>query len=198
MNNEPDVQFLLRDLIEELQGLAGPEEGLPDPSTDEGQATLQFFANNWAQAQSGLLTRTELVRVKPLPVAGPRSFRYEFDLHYKRKRPQGMVELASGPVMGTIRYRPNILTPEPGGRSVVVSVDSDGFFHPNFSRKHGVLCIGEIPPGPFPLDALIEHIYSVVSYQNMDLMNPADREAFRYFGSDPNALQGLSEVQPLY
>ena len=198
MSNETDVQFLLRDLIEELQSLSGPDEGVPDPSTQEGQATLEFFANNWEEARSGLLARTELVRVRPLPVAGPRSFRYEFDRPYKSKRPQGMVELANGPIAGTIRYRPNILTPDPGSRSLVVSVDSDQFYHPNFSRQHGILCMGPIPPGPFPLEALIEHIYSIVSYQNMDSTNPADWEAVRYFATDPDALEGLSEVQPLY
>ena len=198
MNREPDVQFLLRDLIEELQSLAGPDEGLPDPSTDVGRATLQFFANNWEEAQSGLLARTKLVRVRPLPATGPRSFRYDFDRPYKSKRAQGMVELASGPVSGTIRYRPNILTPDPGSRSIVVSVDTEGFYHPNFSRQHGILCLGDIPPGPFPLEALIEHLYSIVSYQNMDSTNPADWEAVRYFGTDPDALEGLTDVRPLY
>lgn len=198
MHNEPDAQFLLRDLIEELQSLAGPDEGLPDPSTADGQATLEFFANNWEEARSGLLARTERVRVRPLPVAGPRSFRYEFDLPYKSKSPEGMVELASGPVIGTIRYRPNIFTPEPGSHSIVVSVDSEGFYHPNFGRQHGILCMGDIPLGPFPLEALIEHIYSIVSYQNMDSRNPWDLEAVRYFGTDPNAFKGISEVRPLY
>ncbi len=198
MHNEPDVQFLLRDLIEELQSLSGPDEGLPDPSTQEGQATLEFFANNWERAQSGLLARTELVRVRPLPVTGPRSFFYEFDRPYKSKDPQGMVELVSGPITGTIRYRPNIFTPPPGSRSIVVSVDSDRFYHPNFNRKHGVLCIGDIAPGPFPLEPLIEHLYSIISYQNMVSDNPMDSEAVRYFGTDPDALKGLSEVQPLY
>ena len=198
MNNEPDIQFLLRDLIEELHNLGGLDEGLPDPSTPEGQATLEYFKNNWDEAQNGLLARTEVVRVTPLPGMGPRSFRYEFDCHYKRKRPDGMVELASGPVSGTIRYRPNIFTPDPGSRSIVVSVDSDQFYHPNFSRQHGILCIGNFPPGPFPLDSLIEHVYSIVSYQNMDSDDPFDAEAVRYFGTDPNALDGLSDVRPLY
>ena len=108
------------------------------------------------------------------------------------------MELAPGPVRGTIRYRPNVLTPDPGSRSVLVFVDSDGFYHPNFSRSHSVLCIGDIPPGPFPLEAVIEHLYSIVSYQNMDSTRPADWEAVRYFGTDPDALEGLTEVEPLY
>ena len=136
-----------------------------------------------------------------LPVAGSNStatFWYEVDRPYKCKQPQGIVELAPGPVRGTIRYRPNVLAPDPGSRSVLVFVDSDGFYHPNFSRSHGVLCIGDIPPGPFPLEVLIEHLYSIVSYQNMDSTRPADWEAVRYFGTDPDALEGLAEVEPLY
>ncbi len=198
MTNAPDIQFSLADLIDELHNLAGLDEGLPDPSTDEGRATLDFFANNWEEAREGLLSRTQRVRVQPLPGAGPRSFSYEFDRPYKCKLPGGMVELAPGPVSGTIRYRPNVLTPDPGSRSVMVFVDSDRFYHPNYSRSHRVLCIGDIPPGPFPLEALIEHLYGIVSYQNMDSTNPADWEAVRYFGTDPDALDGLTDVEPLY
>ena len=198
MTNTPDIQLSLSDLMDELHNLAGLDEGLPDPATGEGQATRDFFANNWEEAREGLLSRTQRVRVRPLPGVGPRSFSYEVDRPYKYKRPQGIVELAPGPVRGTIRYRPNVLTPDPGSRSVLVFVDSDGFYHPNFSRSHGVLCIGDIPPGPFPLEALIEHLYSIVSYQNMDSTRPADWEAVRYFGTDPDALEGLAEVEPLY
>ncbi len=198
MTNTPDIQFSLSGLLEELHNLAGLDDGLPDPATPEGQATRAFFAHNWEEAREGLLSRTRQVRVRPLPGAGPRSFAFEFDRPYKCKRPEGMVELAPGPVTGTILYRPNILTPEPGSRSVVVFLDSPRFYHPNFSRTHGVLCMGDIPPGPFPLEALIEHVYSIVSYQNMDLTDPADREAVRYFGTDPDALEGLTDVEPLY
>ena len=198
MTNTPDIQLSLSDLMDELHNLAGLDEGLPDPSTGEGQATRDFFANNWEEAREGLLSRTQRVRVRPLPGAGPRSFSYEVDRPYKRKRPQGLVDLAPGPVRGTIRYRPNVLSPDPGSRSVLVFVDSDGFYHPNFSRSHGVLCTGDLPPGPFPLEALIEHLYSIISYQNMDSTRPADWEAVRYFGTDPDALEGLTEVEPLY
>ncbi len=198
MTHAADIQFSLSGLLEELHNLAGLDDGLPDPSTGEGQATRDFFANNWEEARTGLLSRTQRVRVWPLPGAGPRSFSFEIDRPYKCKRPEGMVELAAGPVSGTIRYRPDVLTPDPGSRSVIVFVDSDGFYHPNYSRVARVLCLGDIPPGPFPLEALVEHLYSIVSYQNMDSTNPADKEAVRYFGTDPDALEGLTDVQPLY
>ena len=197
MTNEPDIQLSLGDLMREMHDLALLDDGLPDPSS-EGRATRDFFANNWEEAREGLLSRTQRIQVLPLPGAGPRSFTYEIDRPFKRKWPQGMVEVAPGPVRGTIRYRPNVLTPDPGSRSVVVFVDSEGFFHPNYSRTHGVLCIGDIPAGPFPLEALLEHLYSIVSYLNMDSSNPADEEAVRYFGTDPDALEGLTDVQPLF
>lgn len=198
MTATPDIQLSLGDLIAQLHDLAGTDEGLPDPSTDEGQATLEFFANNWAEARDGLLSRTQRVRVQPLPGIGPRCFSYEFDRPYKFKHPEGIVELAPGPVTGTIRYRPNVLTPDPGSRSFIVLLDSPAFYHPNYSRTHGLLCTGDLPPGPFPLDALLEHLYSIVCYQNMDLANPADHEAVRYFATDPEALEGLTDVEPLY
>ncbi len=198
MTHTPDIQFSLSDLLEQLHDLSGLDEGLPDPSTGEGRATRDFFANNWEEARTGLLSRTQRVQVRPLPGTGPRSFAFEFDRPYKCKRPDGMVELAPGPVTGTIRYRPNVLTPDPRSRSVIVFVDSEGFYHTNYSRVAKVLCLGDFPPGPFPLEALVEHLYSVVSYQNMDSTNPADKEALRYFGTDPDALEGLTEVQPLY
>ena len=198
MTDAADIQFSLSDLMDELHNLAGFDDGLPDPSTAEGRSTREFFANNWEEAREGLLSRTQRVRVRPLPGTGPRSFSYEFDRPYKRKLPEGMVELAPGPVTGTIRYRPNVLNPDPGSRSVMVFVDSDRFYHPNYARSHGVLCIGDIPPGPFPLEALIEHVYGIVSYQNMDSANPADPEAVRYFSTDPDALEGLTDVEPLY
>lgn len=198
MTHAPDIQFSLGDLMAELHNLEGFDDGLPDASTPEGRSTREFFANNWEEARKGLLSRTQKVRVQPLPDAGPRSFSFEVDRPYKRKQPGGLVELAPGPVTGTIRYRPNVLAPDPGSRSVLVFVDSDQFYHPNYSRTHGVLCIGDIPPGPFPLEPLIEHLYSIVSYQNMDSTNPADFEAVRYFGADPDALEGLTDVEPLY
>jgi hypothetical protein len=198
MTNAHDIQFSLGDLIQHLQDLERGGDGLPDASTSEGRATRDFFANNWEGVHEGLLSRTQRIRVEPLPGAGPRSFTFEIDRPYKRKWPEGAVELADGPVRGTIRYRPNVLEPDPGSRSVVVFIDSEGFYHPNVSRQHGVLCLGEIPPGPFPLEALIEHIYSIVSYQNMDSTNPLDREAVRYFATEPQALVGLADVEPLY
>ena len=198
MTHASDIQFSLGNLMAELLNLAGLDDGLPDASTAEGRSTREFFANNWEEARGGLLSRTQKVRVQPLPDAGPRSFSFQIDRPYKCKHPEGFVELAPGPVTGTIRYRPDVLTPDPGSRSVLVFVDSDGFYHPNYSRTQGILCIGDIAPGPFPLEVLVEHLYSIVSYQNMDSKNPFDVEAVRYFGADPDALEGLTEVEPLY
>ena len=198
MTDTPDLSLFLGDLVEQLENLAGLDDGLPDPSTLEGRATRDFFVNNWREAREGLLSHTDIVRARPLGAGVPRSFSFEIHRPFKRKLPQGMVELAPGPVTGTIRYHPNVLRPDPGARSVVVFVNSEGFYHPNFSRSHGVLCIGEVPPGPFPLKALLEHVYSIVSYQNVDSTNPLDHEAVRYFGTEPDALDGLTDVHPLY
>lgn len=174
------------------------ESGLPDRSTSEGRSVREFFMNNWRIACEGLLARTTRMRVRPLPPEGPRSFAFEMSLPYKRKRADGTVELEPGPIHGRIDYLPDVMTPEPNTRSVAVFVSSAGFYHPNYSRAHGVLCVGDLPPGPFPLDALLEHVWTIVSYQNVDSANPLDREAVRYFRRDPHAFEGLTEVPRLY
>ena len=199
MTDNSGGQIPLELLLQHLRSLSEPGDDLPDPNTEIGKATHEFFANNWENARDGLLSRTDRVRFWPSPGPGPRSFTFEIDLPYKRKGMNGGVEVAPGPVRGTVLYRSDVLTPEPGGHSIVVFIDTDlGFYHPNYSRKHGVLCIGDIPNGPFPLDALIEHIYGIVSYQNRDSDNPADMEAVRYFTADPGAFEGLDDVPRLY
>ena len=182
-----------------LHRLISAAEDLPDESTEEGRTTRAFFSNNWSEAQRGILARTRRVRVQPVPGPGPRIFSFEMDLPYKRKNPDGSVELAPGPVGGTIHYRANLFSSEPRQRSIGVSLESTpDFYHPNYSRTLGALCIGDVPNGPFPLDALIEHLYGILSYQNRDSDDPADLEAVRYFSTDPTALEGLEDVPPLY
>jgi len=196
---QPDHDPSPEAFLGRLHRLISAAEDLPDEATEEGRAARAFFSNNWSQAQRGILARTTRVRVWPVPGPGPRIFTFAVDLPYKRKRPDGSVELAPGPVRGTIHYRANLFSPELDRRSITVLLDSTpGFYHPNYSRAQGALCIGDVPDGPFPLDALIEHLYGIVSYQNRDSNNPADLEAVRYFSTDPTALEGLEDVPPLY
>jgi hypothetical protein len=186
---------LLRRIMEEARSV----DDLPDPSTDEGRATREFFANSWDQARTGLLSHTDRIRVQPLRFAGPRAFTFEVDRPYRRRLGDGTVELSPGPITGAIHYRPDLMVPRPGARSTVVFIDKElGFYHPNYSRAHGVLCIGDVPGGPFPLDALLGHLFGILSYQNRESRDPADLEAVRYFASDPHAMAGLEDVAPLY
>jgi hypothetical protein len=74
-----------------------------------------------------------------------------------------------------------------------------GFLHPNYSRRYGILCCGELPGGPIPLDLLFEnYIYGIITYQNRRPTDPADVEAARYFALEPDAMEGLENVEPLY
>jgi hypothetical protein len=171
---------------------------LPDATDPEGRAARDFFANNWRAACDGLLARSNRIRVEPLPPEGPRSFSFEIDLPYKRKQPSGSVELDTGPIRGLITYHASIFAPPAGARSIVVFVTSDGFYHPHHSRAHKVLCLGDLPRGPYPLDALLEHVYSIVTYQNLDLQHFLDRDAAVYFASDLHAFEGLVDVPTLY
>ena len=196
-HHETDDPMSLADLFRRVASM-GVEGGLPDASTSEGRTLRAFFENNWRTARDGLLERTELIRVRPLPIPGPRAFSFEMDLPYKRKRPDGTVELDPGPIHGTIDYLPNVMTPERDAPSILVFVTSDGFYHVNYNRRLGALCPGHLPTGPFPLDALLMHIWTILSYQNMDSRSAMDAEAVRYFTSDPDAFRGVDQVPPLY
>ncbi|MFO0819490.1 MAG: hypothetical protein U1A77_16195 [Pirellulales bacterium] len=167
------------------------------------QLALEFFANNWVECLEGLLTRTTRIRVWPEFSPAPRAFRFEIDCPYKRKLgPESPVEWMPGPVKGEVIYRRDLFSASEGP-TILVLIDRDlAFFHPNYSRARGFLCIGEesqLPPGPIPLGRFLEnHIYPIVTYQNRRPTHPADAEAARYFALEPTAMVGLEPVAPLY
>ncbi|MGA2798003.1 MAG: hypothetical protein ABSE63_10510 [Thermoguttaceae bacterium] len=173
-----------------------------DPSDEDtpiAKAARDFFTNNWRQADEGLLAKTNKIRVEPEPSSAPRVFQMHIFCSYKRK--EGLlepVELVPGPIRGTIYYRPDILSPGDDAPAVAVALNDYGFFHPNFSRRQGLLCLGDLPAGPIALENLLEHIYRIVTYQNLRVTDPADAEAATYFATDPEAMAGLEKVEPLY
>ena len=178
----------------------GGSNALPDRDTPIGALTHDFFTNNWANAQA-LLARSKCLRVFREPSPAPHVFGFEFDRPYKRKRSElGIVVLAPGPIRGFLCYATDPFTADPALPAAVVFIESDGgFFHPNYShRMGGVLCLGNLPAGPQPLDFLLEHIYRIVTYQNRSTSSALDSEAARYFAEDPHALDGLVPVEPLY
>lgn len=194
----PDIDHLLQ----QLAAMAGITDDLPSPDTPLGRMTREFLIHGWEACRDGLLTKTKRIRVWPDPMPVPRTFEFEMDLPYKRKpRPDAPVELAPGPIRGLVIYRPDLLANlhEPG---VAVRLDpSMGFFHPNFSRELGLVCLGDTTEfqGPIPLDVLLaNHLYPVLSYQNRRPHHPACLEAARYFALDPEAMTGLEPVAPLY
>lgn len=190
----------IEELVRRLAALVELGDELPDESTPLGIATREFLRNNWSRARDGVLARTTRLRVDPEPTPAPRVFHFELDGPYKRKRrPDALVELVEGTLRGTIRYRSDLYTAPAGEPSLAVLVDpSLRFFHPNHSRLHGALCLGHLPPGPFPLEDLLEHLYGILTYQNLSTSDPADPEAAAYFARDPHAMRGLETVEPLY
>jgi hypothetical protein len=138
--------------------------------------------------------------VEPELSPTPRVFRFWIDRPYKRQaRSDAPVELASGPITGTIYYRHNMFAVEDQAvPTVAVALDDRTLLHPNFSRRHGILCLGSLPSGPVSLSRLLEHLYRILSYANVRVTHPADINAAEYFASDPDALRGLDKVQPLY
>jgi hypothetical protein len=168
-----------------------------------GRIAREFFANNWAACCDGLLQRTRLVRVIPELSPAPRMFRFEMDRPFKSKRAEDApVELVPGPIRGAIHYRPDLFV-NPAGLHIAVQIDPDlAFFHPNASRQRGsILCLGALPENlfPYPLDMLIEtRLYPILTYQDRQPFHPFDLEAAAYFALDPQAMDGLEPVEPLY
>jgi hypothetical protein len=180
--------------------LARQRHDLPEEDTPTLKLSAQFLRNTWETCRDGLLAKTDRIHVCPEFSATPRTFQFKIQRPFKSKLgPDAPVLVEPGPIQGTIIYRRDLFLnfDEP---SVAVVLDPyQHYFHPNYSRRHGLLCLGELPPGPFPLDVLIEnHLFPILSYQNRRPAHPADLEAARYFALDPDAMEGLEPVEPLY
>jgi len=108
--------------------------------------------------------------------------------------------VVEGPVCGDIYYRPDMFAPSNSPEIPVVAVMLDaaqGFFHPNV--KHGHVCLGAIPPGPFPLVQLLMYLCTILSYSNYAATDALNPEAAALFALDPDeALRGLDPMPPLY
>ena len=193
-----ELQRLLRDIILNQPG----EHAECERDSPLAELAREFFANNWAMFQTTLLCKTQILRVVPEPSAALRAFHFELDRPYKCKRSAAAgVELMPGPIRGLISYRTNLFQ-HPQGIHIAVQVDPHlNFFHPNCARGRGLLCLGHLPPSPFPLplDLLVEnHVYPILTYQNMTPSDPLDRDAALYFAFEHDALDGLTPVPPLY
>jgi hypothetical protein len=69
-----------------------------------------------------------------------------------------------------------------------------GFFHPNCDPASGAICLGSRFPAGARLDALVHHVYDIVTFQNYgtsewDCLNPA---AARYLRENPQAAASLN------
>lgn len=185
-----DLEALLRRLAA-LEGAAAAD-------TPIARLTAEFLHNNWANAQA-LLAKAPRLRVRPQSPA-LRAFDFEFDVAFKRQRQEGgTIDVAPGPIRGRIAYRSDVFTATPDEPVVGVMIDPRaGLLHPNYSRRHGVLCLGHMPAGPLPLDHLLEHLYGILTYQNVSASDAADPGAAVYFANDQDARAGLPPVAPLW
>ena len=171
---------------------------LPDRSTPIGETTWDFFENSWRNAQH-LLQRSSVLKVEPHRDEAPHIFRFAIDRPYKSKTESGTVDITPGPIEGTIYYRSDIFDGPPGQSAIAVALRNDPpLLHPNHNRQLGLLCLGRLPEGPFELESLLLHLYSILSYQNLSTVDLADPEAAAYFASEADAMRGLEHVEPLY
>lgn len=177
-----------------------------EEDTPVARVTRQFFSNTWRAAKEGWLSRTRMIEVIPELSAAPRVFHFTLHRPYKRRRAgQAAVALVPGPICGIIYYREDLfLQDDDEVPTVAVVLHDRALLHPNFSRRHGLLCLGAWGAsggglaGPIALSSLLEHVYRILSYQNMSLFHPADKEAADYFIDNPTAMEGLRPVPPLY
>ncbi len=191
----PSIDELVRRLL-----FAHASDGeLPDPSTPMGRLTRELFASQWQQARDGLLARSKVLRVDAPPSPSPYVFRFEIDRPFKRRAADGSVEIAPGPIRGSLRYRPDVLEPRRGEPSVLAFVDRElRFFHPNCLPHVGLLCLGDLPAGPYPLEETLQQLYRVASYGSLGTESALDSDAVRYFLENPDAFDGLRPVPPLW
>ncbi len=193
MDPQPNHPPAFLGFLEHLLGLA---ERLPDECTELGRLTREWLKSNWEDAREGLLARSTRLRVRPAHGPAPTLFRFEIERAFKRRASDGSIELASGPITGTIAYRPDLFTAL-DQQSFLVLVDTDlALLHPNV--RDGLMCLGDLPAGPYALDRLLLQVYAVLSYENRSTSSALDPQAARYFATAPDALEGLQPVQPLW
>ncbi len=162
------------------------------------ELTRTFLGESWREAREGLLAKTETIRILPQPSETPACFRFVIDRPYKRKTgPTAAVELVEGPVFGTIFYAIDQFAEEEGPALVVFLDPDQAYFHPNACRRTGALCLGDLPQR-FPLEDLLQHLFSVISYENRTPGEPLDAEAANYFALDADSMTGLEAPEPLY
>ncbi len=186
----PDLADLLRRL-----SLLEPSTEADAPIT---QLAAEFFAGNWDAAQP-LLSGAPKLRIEPhLPAR--RVLDFTLAIPYLRQhRPGEGVDVAAGPLRGTIVYRADPFEAGLDQPSVCVLIGRDtGLLHPNYSRLFGILCLGALPRGPMQLTTLLEHIYSILTYANVSTVDPADHDAAEWFAEGREALAALPAATPLW
>jgi len=182
-----------------LRFLGGPG-GAPASDDPADRLAREFFEQSWIEARDGLLARSPILRVAPLDgsTSAPSAFRFELSVRYKRRGAGGRVELAPGPLRGVVLYHADPFHRRESDPGVVVLVDQEHrLLHPNYGSGSGVLCTGTLPAA-LPLAPLLEHVHRILTYQNVSVDDPADRDAARWFREDPTAREGLEPVPFLY
>lgn len=186
-------------LLAQMQLLLGIEDPLPDEDTELGRRTRDWLERNWSDARAGLLAKSTRLRVTPPSSRAPNTFHFTIDRPYKRRKRDGSIDLAPGPISGLIKFRPDLLTAPEDESCLLVLMDPHlGLVHSNHDPRSGLLCCGNLPPGPVSLADALVHVYTILTYQNQSLTSALDVDAARYFATDPDARVGLEPVEPLW
>ncbi len=60
-----------------------------------------------------------------------------------------------------------------------------------------MLCVGTLPPDPYPLDALLEHVYRICASQVFATDSPLDPLGAEFFRRHPDRVRAL-RAEPLW
>ena len=156
-----------------------------------------------------LAAESDILRVIPHPLTHPPTlYLLVFEpMEYLRDTTSGVVEVAKGVLPVEVRFPLDYLrSTDPVlylkiatlVDPVTFALPHPDFFHPNHDPLTGALCLGaNFRPGT-PLNALIWHLYDILTYANFSVhehnaLNPA---ACRYWREHPEEVSRL-RITPL-
>jgi hypothetical protein len=132
----------------------------------------------------------------------PEAYLLRFEGTYLRVEQTGIVEPTHGPLAAEVRFPPEYLrSTDPHLYLKICTLlhpafllgPHPDFFHPNVQPGSGAICLGnKFEPGT-RLDALIHHLYEILTYQNFSSLewDCLDPVAARFLREHPEVLSAL-------
>jgi hypothetical protein len=135
------------------------------------QIFRRFLQNSYIEA-TRLAENSDVLEVVGLPPLPPAVYICEFALPYLRKRADGVVEWAGGPIWCALHFPEDYLrSTDPKLFLKIASVAAPaGIVHPNIWGS--TICLGsQFAPGT-PIRALLWELYEILAYRNFSVLEP--------------------------